>query len=368
MGPTGGQGGHSSLFTDNSLFHGHSGFRPVQPVDPIRHFRNVVHPHYLYLGLLDDERPRPGDTLFADGVDAGTIRTWCDGGYQDDAAWHHARLAAGGAAVLSGGALTGQYGLACALPASLDGRRRWVLFTGRRDRPFDASERVLAALALRLQQVSFDHVSEPGLNRLLLTEEDHLLHADPLTLHEGAREPRRVEQLAALVGPVVRQRWPEREPGRCHDLMLHLWGGPRWARWYEWEAQTGLPRYRLLEVRPLSEDDAPAAGLVSDPRVARALGYLTDHFTDSPTLDQTAAAMDVSPFHFHRLFLREVGVSPKHFLLRFQLQVAKWLLRTTQHTVGEVAAMTGFSSHGHFTATFHRVVGVNPTRYREGEE
>ncbi|MDZ4821746.1 MAG: helix-turn-helix domain-containing protein, partial [Planctomycetota bacterium] len=31
----------------------------------------------------------------------------------------------------------------------------------------------------------------------------------------------------------------------------------------------------------------------------------------------------------------------------------------------KVASATGFSSHGHFASTFHRLIGVSPTEYRE---
>ena len=36
-------------------------------------------------------------------------------------------------------------------------------------------------------------------------------------------------------------------------------------------------------------------------------------------------------------------------------------------SLGNVASATGFSSHGHFTSTFHRVVGAIPSQYREGK-
>src|SRR5690606_25740731 len=120
-----------------------------------------------------------------------------------------------------------------------------------------------------------------------------------------------------------------------------------------------------LELRPLEEGDIPPVGVVEDPRVAAAIAFLTDRFASAPTLTEVAEAVQTSPFHFHRLFVRHVGLSPKHYLLRMQLMMAKWMLRATRKAIGDIATATGFASHGHFTATFHRIVGVSPSTYRE---
>jgi len=106
-------------------------------------------------------------------------------------------------------------------------------------------------------------------------------------------------------------------------------------------------------------------GVVEDERIALAVAYLHDHYHLASSLAQIAEVVHISPFHFHRLFTRQVGLSPKHYLQHKQLQVARWLLRTSRMPVGEIAARIGFASHGHFTSTFHRIVGASPTDYRE---
>ena len=73
----------------------------------------------------------------------------------------------------------------------------------------------------------------------------------------------------------------------------------------------------------------------------------------------------MSPLHFQRLYMKQVGISPKQYLMRKQLQMAKWFLRAHRIHISKVASATGFSSHGHFTSTFHRLIGVSPTEYRE---
>ena len=101
-------------------------------------------------------------------------------------------------------------------------------------------------------------------------------------------------------------------------------------------------------------------------RVARAIAFIHDHFADNPSLEDIAAEVHVSPFHFHRVFTRLVGESPKRYLQLKQLQVASELLRRSYVPIRDIARLTGFTSHGHFNATFRRVVGESPTEHRLG--
>jgi len=150
------------------------------------------------------------------------------------------------------------------------------------------------------------------------------------------------------------------------DMALEVAGTPLWIMFRKARL---LPRDDALQwhlqVRALEEDALPPVGVVKDDRVARAIAHIHDHFHESPSLADIAQVVHVSPFHFHRLFTRQVGVSPKHYLQRKQLQVAKWLLRQGGIPIGDIAQRTGFSSHGHFTSTFHRLVGLSPSDYRE---
>ena len=204
------------------------------------------------------------------------------------------------------------------------------------------------------------------MGRILLGMDNQLLHADPGSEANFVREPETFRQLTEAFQPTIHQRWPELEDQTTHDLVLDLAGRPTWIRFYRAGRVDGLNvRHWYLELRPLSSEDVPPLGVLEDDRIARAVAYLTDNYAKAPSLTDVARAVSTSPFHFHRLLSREVGLSPKHFLLRMQLQIAKWLLSATRTPIGDIATKTGFASHGHFTATFHRLVGVSPTEYRE---
>jgi len=180
------------------------------------------------------------------------------------------------------------------------------------------------------------------------------------------RSPKIFDDLTEQLQPVAEQRWEDLADQDLHEVTLNLGGQSTWVRFYRGRGGRGIDRRHMyVELRKSAKDDLPAVGLVEDERTALAMGYISDHFVDTPGLTELAEYVETSPFHFHRLFSNHAQISPKHFLLRTQLQHAKWLLRASREQIGEVSILAGFASHGHFTATFHRMVGISPSQYRE---
>lgn len=246
----------------------------------------------------------------------------------------------------------------------LTGGATWTLMVGRTRKNFTKQQQLELGVALRQARHMFDACEDERMGRLLVTEEGHVVDADPATLVNLLTEPKQWPQIFELFQQVIGQRWPQLDDDRPHDVVLPVNDEPVWFRFVHQRPQ-GLPAFWYLETRTLDEDDLPAVGLVDDPRVAETLAYLDDHFADTPTLEELASIVQVSSFHFHRLFSQQVGISPKAYVLRKQIQVAKQLLRATHLPIGEIVGHSGFSSHGHFTATFHRMVGLSPRDYRE---
>lgn len=61
-------------------------------------------------------------------------------------------------------------------------------------------------------------------------------------------------------------------------------------------------------------------------RMAKALEWLADRWRERPSLDEAAAAVGLSPFHFQRIFTRWAGVSPKTFMAAIAHAEARRLL------------------------------------------
>ncbi|MFW6059689.1 MAG: helix-turn-helix transcriptional regulator [Phycisphaeraceae bacterium] len=323
------------------------------------------------MGIIDPREPKADALLIASGVDTAALQQWCDSECRRDQTLRDARRRGRAEGQVQtdqpGPPLPiGQHAVVHLLPVSLVAQRAWYLALGRADTAFNETEQERAALTLRMLHAAFDHIGEAGLERLLLGSDGRLIHADPGTETLLLETPQLLDELAEVLPAVVEQRWPALVDGTVHDVALTLAGQPRWVRFHRARAMEGLDRaHWYLELRPLDEDDIPPVGLIQDDRVAQAVAYLSDRYAEAPTLSDVAEAVHTSPFHFHRLFVRHVGRSPKHYLLRMQLMIAKWMLRATRTSIGDIAQVTGFASHGHFTATFHRMVGVSPSQFRE---
>ena len=96
--------------------------------------------------------------------------------------------------------------------------------------------------------------------------------------------------------------------------------------------------------------------------VARAREYLERSGNRSVTLAELAREAYVSPFHLHRLFRAELGVSPHEYLTRIRIDRAGRLLADGRN-VAEVALAVGYRSPGHFARVFRARTGLRPSEY-----
>jgi AraC-like DNA-binding protein len=94
----------------------------------------------------------------------------------------------------------------------------------------------------------------------------------------------------------------------------------------------------------------------------RACEYIEAHFMRNLSLEELSGVACLSPFHFHRLFLRNIGISPHEYLIQFRIRKARELLLEGNSIAG-VALDLGFIDQSHFTRFFKRVIGVTPGRF-----
>lgn len=103
-------------------------------------------------------------------------------------------------------------------------------------------------------------------------------------------------------------------------------------------------------------------------RIATAIAYLRRHFKEQPALEEVAAQVNLSPFHFQRMFHEWAGVTPKQFLQYLSLEHAKKILKETQATLFDTAIETGLSGTGRLHDLFVNIEGMTPGEYKNGGE
>src|SRR3954464_11316973 len=103
-------------------------------------------------------------------------------------------------------------------------------------------------------------------------------------------------------------------------------------------------------------------------RVAEAIGYLKTNFKTQPALEEVAEKVNLSPYHFQRMFTDWAGVSPKKFLQYITVANAKKMLKENSATLFDAAIETGLSGTGRLHDLFITIEGMTPGEYKNGGE
>ncbi len=103
-------------------------------------------------------------------------------------------------------------------------------------------------------------------------------------------------------------------------------------------------------------------------RIAEAIAYIKDNFKEQPSLNEIAAAVSLSPFHFQRLFSDWAGVSPKKFMQYISIEHAKGLLKDQHLSLLDTAYETGLSGTCRLHDLFINIEGMTPGEFKKGGE
>jgi AraC family transcriptional regulator, regulatory protein of adaptative response / methylated-DNA-[protein]-cysteine methyltransferase len=101
-------------------------------------------------------------------------------------------------------------------------------------------------------------------------------------------------------------------------------------------------------------------------RIADAIRYIRLNFKQQPGLDEVAEKVNMSPFHFQRMFTEWAGISPKKFLQYLSVEYAKNILKEKRATLFEAALETGLSGTGRLHDLFINIEGMTPAEYKNG--
>jgi AraC family transcriptional regulator of adaptative response/methylated-DNA-[protein]-cysteine methyltransferase len=99
-------------------------------------------------------------------------------------------------------------------------------------------------------------------------------------------------------------------------------------------------------------------------RIEQAIQYLQDNFQRQPDLDEVAASVHLSPFHFQRIFSDWAGISPKRFLQYLTTGYLKEKLQASR-SIEEAAVEAGLSSQSRVYDLFTTLEAMTPGEYKE---
>ena len=97
--------------------------------------------------------------------------------------------------------------------------------------------------------------------------------------------------------------------------------------------------------------------------ITRAKELMHSQLAAPPSLEALAAAVNLSPFHFARVFRRATGMPPHTWLMQQRIAQARALLQEGCLPLA-VATQLGFADQSHLSRQFKKVYGVGPGAYR----
>ncbi len=105
----------------------------------------------------------------------------------------------------------------------------------------------------------------------------------------------------------------------------------------------------------------------SNDAIEAAKKYIEKNYTLNITLEDVSREVNISSYYLSRIFKEVTGQNFIDYLTGLRIEKAKELLRTTQLSMKEICAKSGYSDPNYFSKTFKKNVGVTPTEYREGK-
>ncbi|KPD21912.1 bifunctional transcriptional activator/DNA repair enzyme AdaA [Idiomarina abyssalis] len=100
-------------------------------------------------------------------------------------------------------------------------------------------------------------------------------------------------------------------------------------------------------------------------RIEKAMTYMSEHVSSQPTLEDVAAHVHLSPFHFHRVFCKWAGTTPKRFLQALTLERSKRMLKE-EGSLMDVSLRMGLSGGSRLYDHFVKLEAVTPGEYKNG--
>ncbi len=98
-------------------------------------------------------------------------------------------------------------------------------------------------------------------------------------------------------------------------------------------------------------------------RIEKAIRFMETHFKSQPTLEQMAASVNLSKFHFNRLFKKWAGVTPTQFMQFLTLEYTKRKLSESANLL-DTSLDAGLSGPGRLHDLFINFEAMTPGEYK----
>lgn len=99
--------------------------------------------------------------------------------------------------------------------------------------------------------------------------------------------------------------------------------------------------------------------------VNKSLDYMRRHYSEALSVDDIAAALNLSTRYFQKIFKQVTGQTPIDYLNKLRMDKAKLLLQKTDIPLADLCLMVGINSRQYFSYLFKKYTGLTPSEFRE---
>lgn len=96
--------------------------------------------------------------------------------------------------------------------------------------------------------------------------------------------------------------------------------------------------------------------------------YVHQKLYSKISIEEMSVFFKISPRRLHQIFISELSISPKKYMLKKKMEEGYKLLVQTSTPINKIADMLCFSSPYHFTNGFKKIFGQSPSEVRKLEE
>ncbi|MEC0227697.1 response regulator [Paenibacillus alba] len=99
-------------------------------------------------------------------------------------------------------------------------------------------------------------------------------------------------------------------------------------------------------------------------RVFTTKQFINKHYKEDLSLDKVAEYLQLSTAYLSNLYKKETGQNLIEYITEVRISQAKFLLKTTDLKIAEIAREVGYSDEYYFSKVFKKNVGESPIKYR----
>lgn len=104
---------------------------------------------------------------------------------------------------------------------------------------------------------------------------------------------------------------------------------------------------------------------LSEQQLIKVNSYIESHYSTEITLKDLANLVNLSEYHFARLYKQVANITPYQYILRCRFERAQQLLVESNLTIQQIAFEIGYKDDSTFSKAFNKFFGMSPGLYRK---